>query len=137
MMHGMIKPNGYPQHFHGDIHFVADAPREFIVDPSATRVVNEKGKPLILTEKAYAEIREKFGSVLVCEPVGAKDGEGAAERVSSLEAQLSDVTAQLTASEGDRAKFEQLSIDQAAMLAEALAEVEKLKAAVASAPRRK
>lgn len=91
-MRGTLRPNPpYVQHLHGDIHFVA--PREFIVDEKAERVIDEKGKPLILPTKTYEELRKKFGVTLICEPVGALDGEGAAKRIAELEGQLAEALA--------------------------------------------
>jgi hypothetical protein len=89
---GVIRPNnGHIQHLHGDgaggaIHFTA--PRPFIVDPKAARVVDEPGKPLVLTSEIYESLREKFGGPLVVEPVGGVEGAVSAEEMRAAVAEI-------------------------------------------------
>lgn len=96
-MRGLIKPNApYKQHFHAGIRFTLPG-REFVVDPTAKKDVDEPGKPLVLTQATYDALRPKFGGPIVCEPVGGLVGEDAAKRIADLETQVADLTAQLAA----------------------------------------
>ncbi len=93
---GIIRPNGYPQHYHADVHFAN--PREFHVDDEAQRdIVDKPGQPLILSPAAYAEIKLKFGGPLVCEPIDGFNGEPAARGLSEAQARIADLETNLTA----------------------------------------
>jgi hypothetical protein len=90
VIRGVIRPNGgYACHIRAGVVFLADAPREFVVDPSAQRQVLDKpGEPLVLSPAGYEYMRQEFGKALVCEPIGIADLGGATERIAQLEEEM-------------------------------------------------
>lgn len=154
MIRGIIRPNGYQSHHHGNLSFHAEAPREFIVDEQAERVIDEpplghkkgetlqeysgrlKGKPLVLTPSAYAELMKKNGGPIVFEIIG-----GAHEdRIAMLERELrlagTEIDRRGDALAEQRQKNEELSTCMADLqraLAEANAKVERLSTASSNA----
>ena len=83
MIHGTIGPKGRPGFLHphgtGVINLVGD--RRFVVDDEATQVIDEEGKPLVLTRQVYDDIRAEIasGASMYIEPAEGADEEELAE----------------------------------------------------------
>lgn len=98
-MRGTLKPNGYPQHHIAGTTILA-AGREFIVDEKqAAFLVDKPGEPLRLSPAGYEHFRTEFGKALICEPIGAPDGEAAAKKIAALEQQLAVAARELATRE--------------------------------------
>lgn len=126
MIRGILRPNApYQQHIRAGVQFLAGG-REFVVDDRAERdVVDEPGRPLVLSSKGFAYMRQEFGRALVCEPLGGGDLGDATEHISRIEERAAHLERQLGAREKDVARVE-------AELADAKKKIAELEKAVAN-----
>jgi chromosome segregation ATPase len=69
--------------------------REAVVDPDAKKDVDEPGKPVVLTPKSYAYLKEESGKALIIEPHGKSDTATMAVQIADLEQTCRDAGAHI------------------------------------------
>lgn len=90
-----IRPIGsYKAHFR--LFSFPEEGREVLVDPAATKDVDEKGRPLVLTQASWDYIRQASGTRLVIEPLDDYASRGQAD---SLRAEVGELRERLEAAE--------------------------------------
>jgi hypothetical protein len=123
------RKSGHPDPITGRVMYIVEGGREIIVDPRATRDVDESGKPLVITMKSYELLREVSGHSLVIEPIGddSRDIEAMAKKIAG---------ARVAALELDLKKAKDDHVTEVASLTEQLedahAQIAKFEKALAS-----
>lgn len=87
MLHVLIKA-APPYKVHHRLFAWPAAGREAVVDPDATKDVEEAGKPVVLTSKSYEYLKRESGKALIIEPHGQSDTASMAVKIADLEDDL-------------------------------------------------